>query len=56
MLTVLIHTELGDIAAELYPEQALMTVANFLRYVDAAYYTGGRFWRTVVLDPDNQPK
>jgi peptidyl-prolyl cis-trans isomerase A (cyclophilin A) len=55
MLTILIHTELGDIAAELYPEQAPLTVANFLRYVDAAYYTGGRFWRTVVLDPDNQP-
>lgn len=55
MLTILIQTELGDITAELYPEQAPLTVANFLRYVDAAYYTGGRFWRTVVLEPDNQP-
>jgi peptidyl-prolyl cis-trans isomerase A (cyclophilin A) len=28
-------------------------VANFLRYVDAKFYDGGRFHRTVT--PDNQP-
>ncbi len=32
-----------------------MTVANFLRYVDAGHYTGGVFHRTVKLNPDNQP-
>jgi peptidyl-prolyl cis-trans isomerase A (cyclophilin A) len=54
-LTILIQTELGEVAVDLYPEQAPITVANFLRYVEAGYYSGGRFWRTVVLNPDNQP-
>jgi peptidyl-prolyl cis-trans isomerase A (cyclophilin A) len=55
MSNILIHTELGDIHAELYPDQAPMTVANFLRYVAEGFYNQGRFWRTVVLEPDNQP-
>lgn len=54
-ISVVIQTDLGVIAVELYPEQAPITVANFLRYIKADYYTGGRFWRTVVLNPDNQP-
>lgn len=54
-ISILISTQLGDIHAELYPDQAPNTVANFLRYVDAGYYTEGKFWRTCVLDPDNQP-
>ncbi len=55
MTHILIQTEYGDITAELYPEQAPLTVANFLRYVAAGFYTGARFWRTVTLNPDNQP-
>lgn len=54
-IAILISTQLGDIHAELYPDQAPITVANFLRYVDAGYYIDGKFWRTCVLDPDNQP-
>lgn len=54
-IPILIATQLGDIHAELYPEKAPITVANFLRYVDAGYYMDGKFWRTCVLDPDNQP-
>ncbi|MFN8439737.1 MAG: peptidylprolyl isomerase [Caldilineaceae bacterium] len=54
-IAILISTQLGDIHAELYPDKAPITVANFLRYVDAGYYTGGKFWRICVLDPDNQP-
>lgn len=54
-IPILISTQLGDIHAELYPDKAPLTVANFLRYVDAGYYTGGNFWRTCILDPDNQP-
>lgn len=52
---VRIETELGVIEAELYPDQAPATVANFLRYVDAGRYTDGRFHRTVKTRPDNQP-
>lgn len=54
-IQIRISTQLGDIHAELYPDKAPITVANFLRYVDAGYYTDGKFWRTCVLDPDNQP-
>jgi peptidyl-prolyl cis-trans isomerase A (cyclophilin A) len=50
---VLIQTEQGDIEIELDAAKAPATVANFLRYVDAGHYTGGRFHRTVT--PDNQP-
>src|SRR5437763_17056789 len=50
---VLIRTETGDIEVELEAAKAPVTVANFLRYVDAHFYDGGRFHRTVK--PDNQP-
>ena len=50
---VLLRTELGRIEIELTADRAPITVANFLRYVDAGHYDGGRFHRTVRLD--NQP-
>lgn len=53
--SIRLTTELGVIEAELYTEQAPVTVANFLKYVDADRYTNGQFHRTVKLDPDNQP-
>jgi peptidyl-prolyl cis-trans isomerase A (cyclophilin A) len=51
---VIIQTEKGDIEVELDAARAPKTVANFLRYVDAKLYDGGRFHRTVT--PDNQPQ
>jgi peptidyl-prolyl cis-trans isomerase A (cyclophilin A) len=50
---VLIVTDKGDIEVELDAAKAPNTVANFLKYVDAKFYDGGRFHRTVT--PDNQP-
>jgi peptidyl-prolyl cis-trans isomerase A (cyclophilin A) len=50
---VVIRTDKGDIELELDAARAPVTVANFLRYVDAKLYDGGRFHRTVT--PDNQP-
>lgn len=50
---VRIETSLGRIEVRLDPEHAPATVANFLRYVDAGRYAGGRFHRTVTLQ--NQP-
>jgi peptidyl-prolyl cis-trans isomerase A (cyclophilin A) len=47
---VVIETELGRITVELEPSLAPATVANFLRYVDAKMYDGGRFHRAVRLD------
>jgi len=52
---VIIDTELGQIEVELDAARAPVTVANFLKYVDGGFYQGGRFYRTVRTDPDNQP-
>ncbi len=48
-----ISTSLGAIVVELDANAAPGTVANFLKFVDAGAYDGGRFYRTVT--PDNQP-
>ncbi len=50
---VLIVTELGEIELELEIEKAPITVANFLKYVEASHYDNSSFYRTVK--PDNQP-
>jgi peptidyl-prolyl cis-trans isomerase A (cyclophilin A) len=47
---VRIETDLGDIRVTLATREAPGTSANFLRYVDAGLYDGGRFHRTVRLD------
>src|SRR5580692_9872714 len=52
-VTVVIETNLGTIDAEIDTVHATVTAANFLKYVDAGYYNGGQFHRTVK--PDNQP-
>jgi peptidyl-prolyl cis-trans isomerase A (cyclophilin A) len=51
---VLIKTELGDIAVEIFADKAPITAANFLKYVDNKHYDGTAFFRTVTMD--NQPK
>ena len=50
----IIETTLGNITVELYPAKAPLTVANFLKYVDANTYKGSSFFRAVTLK--NQPK
>jgi cyclophilin family peptidyl-prolyl cis-trans isomerase len=50
---VAIRTELGDIVLEIYPDQAPLTSANFLKYVDQGLFQGGSFYR--VVRRDNQP-
>ena len=50
----LIKTEQGNITVELYPAKAPITVANFLKYVDAHLYDSSSFFRAVTLN--NQPK
>jgi cyclophilin family peptidyl-prolyl cis-trans isomerase len=44
---VVIQTSLGDITLELYPDKAPKTVANFLQYVDAGFYTNTIFHRVI---------
>jgi peptidyl-prolyl cis-trans isomerase A (cyclophilin A) len=45
----IIKTSLGEITVELYPEKAPITVANFLKYVDAHLYDNTSFFRSVTL-------
>ena len=49
----MIKTSMGDITIALYPDQAPLSVANFLRYVDAHLYDSSSFFRAVRMD--NQP-
>ncbi len=49
-----IKTELGSIIAELYPEKAPVTCANFLKYIQNNKFAGATFYR--VVRPDNQPQ
>ena len=44
---VLMHTNMGDIVIELYPEKAPKTVDNFLRYVKEGHYDGTVFHRVI---------
>jgi len=53
-MLVLIQTSLGNIEIALDSERAPGTTRNFMRYVDARFYDGGCFHRTVTLQ--NQPQ
>ena len=44
---VSIHTNRGEIRIELYPEQAPVTVENFLQYARDGYYEGTIFHRVI---------
>ncbi len=44
---VLMRTTLGDLRIELYPQEAPVTVENFLRYVEDGHYDGTIFHRVV---------
>lgn len=57
-------TSLGEIMIELFPEQAPVTVQNFLDYVESGFYAGTAFHRVIPgfviqgggLDQNMQPK
>ena len=51
---VMIETTRGSITVDVDSAHAPTTAANFLRYVDGGFYTGGRFHRTVTAA--NQPR
>lgn len=57
-ISCLIKTEQGNITIELYPAKAPVTVANFLKYVDAHLYDSSSFFRAVTLynQPNNAVK
>jgi cyclophilin family peptidyl-prolyl cis-trans isomerase len=45
--TAVIHTSRGDIQLELLPEQAPVTVANFIAYANNGFYDGTIFHRVI---------
>ena len=45
--SVVIATSLGDITLELYPEQAPITVENFIDHIESCFYDGTIFHRVV---------
>lgn len=49
----IISTEAGNILIEVFPEQAPVTTANFLQYVERGDFEGASFFRVVRMD--NQP-
>ncbi len=46
MIKIKIKTELGDILADIYDENAPKTSAHFMNYVDKDYYDGAAFYRS----------
>jgi peptidyl-prolyl cis-trans isomerase A (cyclophilin A) len=48
-----IRTAFGNIQIKLFPEQAPLSVANFMKYVDHGLFNGSSFFR--ILDNNNQP-
>jgi peptidyl-prolyl cis-trans isomerase A (cyclophilin A) len=44
---VVLSTNMGDITVELFPEQAPITVENFLGYVESCFYDGTVFHRVM---------
>jgi peptidyl-prolyl cis-trans isomerase A (cyclophilin A) len=51
IINVVIETDKGNISLELYPEQAPITVENFIQNIKAGLYKGGHFYR--ASRPDN---
>jgi peptidyl-prolyl cis-trans isomerase A (cyclophilin A) len=51
-VAVVFETTAGEIVIEVNVARAPVTAANFLRYVDEGWYTGGRFHRTVRPDTE----
>jgi peptidyl-prolyl cis-trans isomerase A (cyclophilin A) len=52
MVRVVMQTERGDVTLALDPQRAPLTVANFLRYVDAGRFDGIEFYRAMKLDAE----
>ena len=51
---VVFQTRLGEIRVSLEPDRAPVTVANFLRYVDAKRFDGISWYRALKLDPEGK--
>lgn len=52
-----LHTSMGDITLEFYPQQAPNTVANFIKLAQAGFYDGTKFHRVIrgFMDQGGDP-
>ena len=52
-----LHTNMGDITIEFYPQQAPNTVANFIKLASSGYYDGTKFHRVIkdFMDQGGDP-
>ena len=50
---ILMTTEIGTITIELFPNQAPITVKNFLRYIDEDRYSDFTFYKVVNMKNQN---
>lgn len=53
IVSVIMETELGQMEIELYADKAPVTVANFLKHIDAMAFDQAEFYRTVTYANDN---
>jgi peptidyl-prolyl cis-trans isomerase A (cyclophilin A) len=54
VVNVVMHTTRGDVRIALEKDRAPITVANFLKYVDAKRFDGITFYRAVKVGEDGQ--
>jgi peptidyl-prolyl cis-trans isomerase A (cyclophilin A) len=54
LVSIVIHTALGDIRLALEADRAPLTVRNFLRYVDLKRFDGCDFYRAVKIDEEGK--
>lgn len=54
VVNVVLHTARGDVRIALEKDRAPVTVANFLKYVDAKRFDGITFYRAVKISEDGQ--
>ena len=52
-IDILMTTKIGTITIELFPNQAPITVKNFLRYIDEERYSDFTFYRVVNMGNQN---
>jgi cyclophilin family peptidyl-prolyl cis-trans isomerase len=56
-MSATLHTSMGDITIEFFPEQAPNTVANFIKLASSGFYDGTKFHRVIkgFMDQGGDP-
>ena len=57
IMTATLHTSMGDITVEFFPDQAPNTVANFIKLAKSGFYDGTKFHRVIkgFMDQGGDP-